>query len=136
MDTPASLDGHLRVLLFGNAGVASTALTAWLSERERWRVFAPVGSTAEIMAATRDFRPHVVLLDFHGLPVSTGYTISQIKAFSPPPVVYMLTHDATPAMLRRCLEAKADGVFDKTGELDRLDGALGRLEESFRSVGQ
>jgi DNA-binding NarL/FixJ family response regulator len=118
---------NLKVLLVGNAGVASSALSAWLAEQENLVVCNPAGSTAQVIAFAMRFQPHVVLLDFHGLPVSTAYTIRLLKTILPAPAVFVLTHDASPAMRRRCRDARADAVFEKTAELDALSEALAAL---------
>ena len=122
---------RLRVLPVGNAGAASTALTAWLAEQEDLDVCAPAMTTAATIALAVQFQPQVVLLDFHGLPVSTAYTIALLKELVLPPAVFVLTHDASPAMRRRCHEARADAVFDKTAELEALRDALGRLQRAL-----
>jgi DNA-binding NarL/FixJ family response regulator len=90
---------------------------------------AAVAAAASALAAT--FQPHVVLLDFHGLPVSTASTVSLLKKLSPPPLVVVLTHDASDAMRRRCREAHVDAVFDKTSELEAVATLLRDTQKSL-----
>lgn len=123
---------QLRVLLVGHAGAASAALSAWLSEREKLLdVAGPAETTAAGFALAASFEPDVVLLDFHGLPVSISYTVSRLKALSPAPLVVVLTHDASAPMRRRCREARVDAVFDKTTELETV-AAL--IEQSRKAI--
>jgi DNA-binding NarL/FixJ family response regulator len=114
----------LRVLLIGNAGAASAALAVWLAEQPGLMVCNRTGSAERVVAFAARFGPQVALLDFHGLAFDTAQLIAQLKELSPAPVVFVLTHDASPAMRRRCREAQADAVFDKTAELDALGAAL------------
>lgn len=123
----------LRVLLFGGVSPAGCALALVLSEQENFLVRAPAGSTAEAFLGAQQFQPHVVLLDFHGLAVSTGHAIAFLKQGPLPPLVFVLTHDASPAMRRGCREARADAVFDKTLELGALRDALVQLASSMVS---
>jgi DNA-binding NarL/FixJ family response regulator len=90
---------------------------------------AAIAAAAPALAAT--FRPHVVLLDFHGLSVSTASTVSLLKKLSPPPLVIVLTHDGSEAMRRRCREARVDAVFDKTSELDAVATLLRDTQKSL-----
>jgi DNA-binding NarL/FixJ family response regulator len=124
----------LRVLLVGDAGPANVALSAWLGEREMLEVAGPVATTAEALALAASFKPDVTLLDFHGLPASTGYTVSLFKGLSPPPLVFVLTHDASETMRRRCNEARVDAVFDKTTELETVATVLEQTRESFAAL--
>jgi DNA-binding NarL/FixJ family response regulator len=123
---------RLRVLLVGNVGAASVALSAWLSEREkRLDVAGPAETTAAVLALAASFAPDVVLLDFHGLPVSISLTVSLLKDLSPSPLVLVLTHDASPTMRRRCSDAHVDAVFDKTTELEAVAALLEQARTSL-----
>jgi DNA-binding NarL/FixJ family response regulator len=122
---------RLRVLLAGRPGPASAALAVWVGEQSGARVAGPAafGTTAPVLAAA--FQPHVVLLDFHGLPASTTSTVSLLKKLSPPPLVIVLTHDASEAMRRRCRKARVDAVFDKTSELEAVATLLRDTQKSL-----
>ena len=130
MKNPSSPQRPLRVQLAGSATGSNSALVAWLGEIDGVEVTGGGRTTAEALALATVGRPDVVLLDFHGLPVSTGYAVTLFKELSPAPAVFVLTHDASPPMRRRCLEARVDAVFDKTAELEALRAVLGEL--SFR----
>ena len=121
---------RLRVLLVGQCNGASAALGSWLRERRQLGVTGPTATTAEALGLAAKQRPHVVLLDFHGLPVSTPYIVTLLKELSPAPQVFVLNHDASAAMRRRCHAAHVDAVIDKTSELDLLATLLAGARES------
>ena len=121
----SAVSPRLRVLLVGSEGAANFTLSAWLSELEKMLdVAGPTKTTAAALAVAAGFKPDVVLLDFHGFPISIGYTVSLLKELSPPPLVLVLTHDASATMRRRCREARVDAVFDKTSELEMVAALL------------
>jgi DNA-binding NarL/FixJ family response regulator len=120
----------LQVLLVGTAGAASRALATWLSERTPLDLAGPAKSTTETLTLAARFRPDVILLDFHGLPASIEGTVSFFKELSPPPLVLVLTHDASDTMRRRCHAANVDAVFDKTTDLEAIAALLERTRES------
>jgi chemotaxis response regulator CheB len=122
---------RLRVLLIGHASAASSALSAWLGARNLLDVAGPAPTTVAAIVLAASFKPDVVLLDFHGLPISTGYTVSLLKDLSPTPLVLVLTHDASDAMRRRCREIGVDAVFDKTAELESVAGWLEQTRTSL-----
>lgn len=117
----------VRVLLAGNATESSSALASWLNEQDGLHVTGTGRTTAETLALASVVRPEVILLDFHGLPFSTAFMVALFKELSPAPAVFVLTHDASPAMRRRCLAARVDAVFDKTADLEALHTALASL---------
>lgn len=133
MKTIASkIDGQvLRILLVGTVGNGSAALAAWLRERAEFAVSEPATTTAAALGLALRVKPHVVLLDFHGLPISTGYTVSLFKELSPPPLVIVLTLDDSEATRRRCRDAGVDAVFNKSTGLDAI---VGLLEEHRKSL--
>jgi DNA-binding NarL/FixJ family response regulator len=126
-----SNESRLRVLLAGRPGPASDALAAWVSDQSGATVPTFAATTVEALALAETFQPHVVLLDFHGLSVSTVHTVSLLKKLSPPPLVIVLTHDGSDAMRRRCREACVDAVFDKTNELEAVATLLEDTQKSL-----
>jgi two-component system, OmpR family, response regulator len=126
----ATTNRPLRVLLFGDPSDANRSLSALLGERELIDIAGPATTTTAAVVLADNFKPDVVLLDFHGLPVSTGYTVSLLKDLSPAPLVIVLTHDGSAAMRRRCREMGVDAVFDKTTELE----AVARWLENTRTA--
>jgi DNA-binding NarL/FixJ family response regulator len=117
----------LRVLLVGSPGDASLALTGWLWEQGGLVVVGPAASTPAALELAVDFRPDVVLLDFHGWAGFVGPVISLFKELAPAPQVFVLTYETSNATRRHCQAAQADAVFHKTAELDPLKTALDAL---------
>jgi DNA-binding NarL/FixJ family response regulator len=114
----------LRILLAGSTGSASLAITGWLGEHG-WRAVAgPATTIAGTLALAATFQSDVVLLDFHGLPVSIGRAVSLFKERVPALLVFVLTHETSDAVRRGCLAVGADAVFHKTDGLNRLAAAL------------
>lgn len=124
MKTTSTAHRPLRVLLAGNAPESSSALANWLSDQDGLHVTGAGRTTAETLALATVVRPDVVLLDFHGLPVPASYTVALFKELSPAPSVFVLTHDASPAMRRHCRTARVDAIFDKTAEMEALRATL------------
>jgi DNA-binding NarL/FixJ family response regulator len=129
-ETTSSSGRRLRVQLVGPIGAASGALRAWLGERAGLHLAGPAATIAAALALATTFRPQAVVLDFHGLPVSVTRTVALFKQNRPPPHVIVLAHDASPALRRRCRDARVDAVFDRTNELDLLAAHLEQLRTS------
>ncbi|MBL9202284.1 MAG: response regulator transcription factor [Opitutaceae bacterium] len=121
------------MLLIGHSGVANAALAPWLAEQPGLTVCHPSGSVPQLLDFATKFQPHVVLLDFHRRDADVADVIARIKALWPTPIVFMLTHDASPAMRRRCGEARVDMMFDKTAELGPLAETLSALADHLRT---
>ena len=130
-----SVRRRLRVLLVGHAGAAARALAAWLGERKALDLAGPAKTTAATFALAARFKPDAVLLDFHGLPIAIDRTVARFKEFSPPPLVLVLTHDASETMRRRCRAACVDAVFDKTADLESVASLLKRTRKSIAMAG-
>jgi DNA-binding response OmpR family regulator len=118
---------RLRVLLFSSTGRASTAFTAWLLEQQNLVLATHPGGDSTAFDLAMQFRPHAVLVDLHELPVSPVGLVARVKTLHPMPRVLVLTHEPSATLRRRCREAGADGVFDKTAELAALRAALAAL---------
>ena len=127
MKTTASALRPIRALLAGSLTGSSAPLAQWLSEQDGVEVTGSGRTTAETLALATVVRPDVILLDFHGLIISTGSAVALFKELTPAPAVFVLTHDASPAMRRRCLGAGVDAIFDKTADLESLREALLQL---------
>lgn len=118
---------EVRVLLVGPVGPASRVLAAWLAESGDYAIAGPAESTAASLALAARYRPHVVLLEFHGLPISIGYLVALFKELTAESLVFVLSHEVSEAMRRRCRAAGVDAVFDKTTELPALAARLAAI---------
>lgn len=69
-------------------------------------------------------RPDLVILDLY-INAGTGFAVlKRTKSDFPETRVLVLTNLNGAAMVEKCREYGADGFFDKTSELDRLEDAL------------
>lgn len=118
---------RLRVLVINGGNRASVAFIAWLRDEVICEVQGPALTTDAAITLAVEFKPHVVLLDFEGLPGSVNYTVALLKELAPAPRVFVLTHDASEAMRRRAREAGVAQVFDKTTQLEELVTALATI---------
>jgi DNA-binding NarL/FixJ family response regulator len=122
---------QLCVLLVGSSGLASAALASWLADQNAAAIVGPAITLDQMLELGRRFRPHLVLLDFHGLPIAIAAAASRLKELTPMPRIVVLTHDGSDAMRRRCRAACVDAVFDKTSELDAMADLLRDLRQSL-----
>ena len=107
------------------------ALALRLEGFEEILIVDPVDrSDDDVIAAARRFRPEVVLLDLHfgsdRLSIPLIAPLGEMGA-----QVLMLTAEGDRILLARCLEAGADGIFEKSQPFTDLvcyvaDAALGR----------
>ena len=134
MNSTPSAYANLRVLVTGAALSADNSIVIWLVDQEGFTVSA--AGIADAFAVAETFKPQAVLFDFHGLPVSIGYLVRLFKGLSCKPKVFVLTHDDSSAMRRRCGVAGVDAVFDKTAELDELCAALEALRLQAGAAGK
>ena len=116
---------HIRVLLIGMPGAAGAALSGWLDELAQVEVAGPAPTTVAALVLAARFQPEVVPARFPRIT-----RIDQLHRF-PSPLVFLLTHDASAAMRRRCLAMGVDAVFDKTTELETVTAVLEQTRKSF-----
>lgn len=114
-------------LLAGTVTESSSTLTSWLGQRDGAHVTGSDRTTAETLAFATVNRPDVVPLDIQDLTVPANNTVALFKVLTSAPAVFMLTHDAGPAMRRLGLQAGVEAIFDKTVELEALRAALAPL---------
>ena len=77
-------------------------------------------NAAEAIAAFRQLRPEVAILDIQ-MPDGCGLAVlTYIKKESPQTTVIMLTNYPLPLFRKRCLEAGADYFFDKSTEFEKV----------------
>lgn len=95
---------------------------------------AEAGSVKTALWMFRDIRPDLVVLDMH-LPDGDGIEILRaIREELPETRVLVMTR--FPEYRKRCLELKADGFFDKSGDMERLIGEIRRLASAHRQPDQ
>lgn len=107
-------------------------LTAMLSEIEGAEVIGQAANAVEAVEGIHNLKPDVVILDIH-MPGGNGIDVLKtIKQASQPPVVLMLTNNASPQYRKKCMELGSDFFLDKSREFESLFTIFKRLIEQFR----
>ena len=117
---PASNCSPTRTIRTCLAG-GSPATMVWLARLlARDRRIAIVGAATDGGKAFRSastLHPDLVLMDLH-LPIVDGAEVARwLKQLQNPPIVFMVTPDASPAALTRSLNAGADAFLVKAADL-------------------
>jgi DNA-binding NarL/FixJ family response regulator len=95
-------------------------LTAMLSEIEGAEVIGQAGNAAEAVEGINNLKPDVVILDIQ-MPGGNGIDVLKtIKQESQPPLVLMLTNNASPQYRKKCMELGSDFFLDKSREFESL----------------
>jgi DNA-binding NarL/FixJ family response regulator len=111
---------RLRLLVVDDSAVAGSRLMSLLASIPDVELLPQASSVASARRAFYGGGPDVVVTDF-SLPDGTGLdVIRYVKKVWPWTVVIVLTNESLAAFRRRCLEAGADFVLDKTVEVDDL----------------
>jgi DNA-binding NarL/FixJ family response regulator len=85
------------------------------------------------LAAIRQTRPDVVILDIR-LPGGNGIEVlREVKKIKPAPSVIMFTNYAHAQYRKKCEEAGADFFFDKSTEFEKLPQALEQVRRDLRA---
>lgn len=104
-------------------------MLAEMGEDEAVEVVGRAWDARGAIAAIREMKPDVVILDVR-LAQGTGIEVLQaIKGDASPPVVIMLTAFPYPQYRARCQEAGADYFFDKFTEFERVVEVVAALRE-------
>jgi DNA-binding NarL/FixJ family response regulator len=107
-------------------------LTAMLSEIEGAEVIGQAGNVAEAIEGINNLKPDVVILDIQ-MPGGNGIDVLKtIKQESEPPLVLMLTNNASPQYRKKCMELGSDFFLDKSREFESLLTIFKRLIEQFK----
>ena len=114
----------VRVLVVSHTGSAISRLVSWLDDLPGVAIYAPLLLNGETIAPTHSWQPNVVILDFETVAGSLMQVIADFKRHAPTPHVFVLAHDTSAVLRRRCQEAGADAVFDRTADLELLRNEL------------
>ena len=124
----------IRVLLADDQHLVRGALAALLNLEEDIEVVGEVGRGDEVVAAVKDAKPEVVLLDVE-MPGLDGLAAAAILATEAPGVrVAILTTFGRPGYLRRAMEAGVLGFVVKDAPADQLAEAVRRVARGDRVV--
>ena len=124
----------IRLLLADDQALVRSALAALLDLESDFQVVATVGRGDEVVAAARESRPDVALLDIE-MPGLDGLAAAGALADQVPSCrVLMLTTFGRPGYLRRAMEAGALGFVVKDAPAEQLADAVRRVHAGERVV--
>jgi two-component system response regulator DesR len=124
----------IRLLLADDQVLVRQALCALLALEDDFEVVASVGRGDEVVAAAREHRPDVALLDIE-MPGLDGLAAAAVLAAQVPDCrVVMLTTFGRAGYLRRAMDAGAAGFVVKDAPADVLADAIRRVRTGERVV--
>ncbi|RSD07418.1 response regulator transcription factor [Amycolatopsis eburnea] len=124
----------IRLLLADDQELVRQALCALLALEDDFEVVASVGRGDQVVAAAREHRPDVALLDIE-MPGLDGLAAAAVLAAQVPDCrVVMLTTFGRAGYLRRAMEAGAAGFVVKDAPAEVLAGAIRRVRAGERVV--
>lgn len=124
----------IRLLLADDQVLVRQALCALLALEDDFEVVASVGRGDEVVAAAREHRPDVALLDIE-MPGLDGLAAAAVLAAQVPECrVVMLTTFGRAGYLRRAMDAGAAGFVVKDAPADVLADAIRRVRTGERMV--
>ena len=130
----AAGDVVIRVLLADDQSLVRGALAALLSLEPDLEVVAEVGRGDEVVAAARESKPDVALLDVEMPGLDGIAAAAALRAEVPAVRVAILTTFGRPGYLRRAMEAGALGFVVKDAPADELAEAVRRVAAGLRVV--
>jgi two-component system response regulator DesR len=131
----AGRDGPMiRILIAEDQGMVRGALAALLAFEPDLEVVAEVSAGAQVLAAAREHRPDIALLDIE-MPRMDGIdAAAALRREVPDCTPLILTTFGRPAYLRRAMEAGAAGFLVKDAPAERLANAIRRAAAGERVV--
>jgi DNA-binding NarL/FixJ family response regulator len=110
----------IQVAIADDSAVIRERLMQTLSQLEGIQMAWQAQNAAEAIAAFRQLKPEVAILDIQ-MPDGSGVDVlAYIKKESPRTTVIMLTNYPLPPFRKCCLKAGADYFFDKSTEFDKV----------------
>jgi two-component system, NarL family, response regulator DesR len=124
----------IRLLLADDQELIRSALAVMLDLEDDFEVVASVGRGDEVVAAAREHRPDVALLDIE-MPGIDGLAAAAVLAQEVPSCrSLILTTFGRPGYLRRAMESGAFGFVVKDAPPERLADAIRRVAAGERVV--
>jgi two-component system response regulator DesR len=124
----------VRLLLADDQELIRSALAVMLDLEDDFEVVASVGRGDEVVAAAREHRPHVALLDIE-MPGIDGLAAARVLAQEVPECrSLILTTFGRPGFLRRAMESGAFGFVVKDAPPEQLADAIRRVAAGERVV--
>jgi two-component system response regulator DesR len=124
----------IRLLLADDQGLIRGALAALLALEDDFEVVATVGRGDEVVAAAKEHRADVALLDIE-MPGIDGLAAASVLAQEVPECrALILTTFGRPGYLRRAMESGAGGFVVKDAPPEQLADAIRRVAAGERVV--
>jgi two-component system response regulator DesR len=124
----------IRVLIAEDQAMVRGALASLIGMEPDIEVVAQVSRGDEVVAAARDARPDVALLDIE-MPGATGLDAAEeLNREMPSLGILILTTFGRPGYLRRAMEGGASGFLLKDAPADELASAIRRAVAGERVV--
>jgi len=124
----------IRLLLADDQALVRGALATLLDLEPDMTVVAEVGRGDEVVAAARESRPDVALLDVEMPGVDGIEATRELRAAMPDVKVVIVTTFGRPGFLRRALVAGANGFVVKDTPARQLADAVRRVHSGLRVV--
>ncbi|MBP1159369.1 two-component system response regulator DesR [Rhodococcus sp. PvR044] len=124
----------ITLLIADDQALVRGALAALLNLEPDLAVVAEVGRGDEVLAAVREHRPQVALLDVE-MPGMDGIAVAeQLRRECPDCRILMVTTFGRPGYLRRAMDAGASGFVVKDTPARELADAVRRVHMGLRAV--
>jgi two-component system response regulator DesR len=117
----------IRVLLAEDQGMMRGALALLLGLEPDIEIVAEVDRGDEVVAAVKEHRPDVALLDIEMPGVSGLDAAATLRAEVPDCKVLILTTFGRPGYLRRAMDARARGFLVKDAPVEELAAAIRKV---------
>lgn len=124
----------IRLLLADDQALVRGALATLLDLEPDMTVVAEVGRGDEVVAAARESRPDVALLDVEMPGIDGIEATRELRAVMPEVKVVIVTTFGRPGFLRRALVAGANGFVVKDTPARQLADAVRRVHSGLRVV--
>jgi len=114
----------LRILVADDHGLVRRGIREVLSSRPGWRVVGEAANGREAVAKAIELEPDVAVVDVHMLELDGIEAARQIRKAVPKAKILVLTMNESEQMVRRALDAGANGYLLKSDLTDILPKAV------------
>ena len=118
----------MKVFVVDDSAIIRDRLKRLLADEVDIQTIGESGEAPQAIAAIREQKPDVVLLDIELLNGNGIDVLEQVKKAEPAPAVIILTDYPYPEYRDKCINAGADYFFVKSIEFDQVIPALNELK--------